>query len=80
MMLEPLYACLEKNQAEEEKGGNNCPGINKCEKLPVTQEKAQLRLHQVLYPGRERVKSLNNEARINGEVTEAGAELSIIRK
>ena len=37
MMLEPLYACLEKNQAEEEKGGNNCPGINKCEKLPVTQ-------------------------------------------
>ena len=93
MMLEPLYACLEKNQAEEEKGGNNCPGINKCEKLPVTQvqclqdlllnlfsqEKAQLRLHQVLYPGRERVKSWNNEARINGEVTEAGAELSIIR-
>ena len=37
MMLEPLYACLEMNQAEEEKGGNNCPGINKCEKLPVTQ-------------------------------------------
>ena len=44
-----------------------------------SQEKAQLRLHQVLYPGRERVKSSNNEARINGEVTEAGAELSIIR-
>ena len=99
MILEPLYACLEKNQAEEEYRGNNCPGITKCEKLPVTQvqvavnknvykisywtffsqEKAQLRLHQVLYPGRERVKSLNNEARINGEVTEAGAELSIIR-
>ena len=37
MILEPLYACLEKNQAEEEYRGNNCPGITKCEKLPVTQ-------------------------------------------
>jgi len=44
------------------------------------QERAQLRLQQVFYPGGERGKSVNIEASINREVTEAGAELSIIRK
>ena len=45
----------------------------------LSQERAQLRLQQVFYPGGEREKSVNIEASINREVTEAGAELSIMR-
>ena len=45
----------------------------------LSQERAQLRLQQVFYPGGERGKSVNIEASINREVTEAGAELSIMR-
>jgi len=44
------------------------------------EERAQLRLQQVFYPGGERGKSVNIKASINREVTEAGAELSIMRK
>ena len=45
----------------------------------LSQERAQLRLQQVFYPGGERGKSVNIEASINWEVLEAGAELSIMR-
>ena len=45
----------------------------------LSQERAQLRLQQVFYPGGERGKSVNIEASTNREVTEAGAELSIMR-
>ena len=45
----------------------------------LSQERAQLRLQQVFYPGGERGKSMKIKASINREVTEAGAELSIMR-
>ena len=45
----------------------------------LSQERAQLRLQQVFYPGGERGKSVNVEASMNRVVTETGAELSIIR-